>query len=78
MKFKKGDKVIFIGQSNKRYAWELEKGKVYTVETKAADEFETYISVSYGTTRSSWYIESDFVSLNEARKLKLIELDERS
>lgn len=78
MKYKIGDKVIFLKRSSKIDAWSLNNYEEYEIVNRAFDK--TGINVYYGVKdrigqESTWYIEEDFLSLKEARKIKLDKLN---
>jgi hypothetical protein len=78
MKFKIGDKVVFIQQSYKEYAWKLNEHETYTVSNLAFStyEVENYIAVKNykGQEESTWYLEKDFMKIKELRKQKLTKI----
>lgn len=77
MKFKIGDKVVFIHNTNIAYAWKLCDYSTYIISDYAIDNYSTiHYSVDNlnNNTYSSWYNEKDFVTLKEYRKLKLNKL----
>lgn len=74
MKYKIGDKVIFLKRSSKIDAWPLNNYEEYEIVNRAFDNSGT--NVFYGVEDrkgqgSTWYLEEDFLSLIEARKIKL-------
>jgi hypothetical protein len=74
MKYKIGDKVIFLKKSYKEDAWPLIDFEKYEISNRAFDKMgiDTYYGVINKDGRSStWYLEEDFISLNEYRKLKI-------
>ena len=82
MRFKKGDKVFFIGDDELKYAWKLDKNEEYEICDMAYKD-EHFIEFRYGVkptnknttwTTSTWYNEEDFITLKEYRKLKLQKL----
>lgn len=78
MKYRIGDKVMFLKRSEKIDAWPLNNYEEYEIVNRAFDD--TGINVFYGVEDkkgqgSSWYIEEDLLSLKEARKIKLDKLN---
>jgi len=74
MSHKIGDKVIFIKRSYKEYAWELNDFDEFEITDKAFDKMgiDTYYGVKdKNGNYSSWYLETDFKTVKELRKLKL-------
>ena len=74
MKYKIGDKVVFIKKaSSKEDAWPLVDYEEYIITHRSSD-----INTCYGVKSkekygdySTWYEEQDFIGLKEYRKLKL-------
>ena len=85
MKYKIGDKVIFIKKSSKEDAWPLKNYEEYIVSSKSysGEREEPYHKKDYtpntyyygvkckNGSESTWYDEIDFIGLKEYRKLKL-------
>lgn len=79
MKFKINDKVIFVKRSYKEYAWQLNENEEYTINNVAFDSMgiDTYYGVIHKNgTESTWYLDCDFISVKEYRKLKLKKINE--
>jgi hypothetical protein len=83
MKFKVGDKAIYIGFNDGIYerpnAWKLERLKEYTIDN-CAFEMNKDTGMFYAVsddkgTHTSWYKEKDFISIVEARKKKLEQIE---
>lgn len=80
MKFRIGDNVIFIKRSYKEDAWPLNNYEKYTITNRAFDRMgiDTFYAVKDNNGKeSTWYIEDDFLTLKEYRKLKIKKLNER-
>lgn len=80
MKYRIGDKVIFIKKSYKEDAWKLNNFEEYTITDRAFDNMgiDTFYGVCHKDgTSSTWYLEEDFISLKEYRKFKIKKLNER-
>lgn len=85
MKFTIGDKVIYIGFNDDGLdgpnAWKLERLQEYTITNKAfeinKDTGMFYGVRDYKGTESTWYKEKDFISIVEARKLKLEKIEKQ-
>ncbi len=78
-KFKIGDKVVYIGFSEDN-SWKLIRNKIYSIDNRAF-EIRKDTGMFYSVTddkdvHTSWYKEKDFISIIEARKLKLDKLNE--
>ena len=80
MKYKIGDKVVFLKISHEEDAWPLNDYEEYIVVNKSYSGDEEYHyepkTHYYGVkhkdgTESTWYNEMDFIGLKEYRKLKL-------
>jgi len=75
MKFHVGDNVIFINNSKNIYGWNLKEYKTYKIygySYRYSDNLSDILySVKFGTTIQSWYLECDFMSIKEYRKLKI-------
>lgn len=76
MKYKIGDKVIFFKNSTKIDAWPLINYEEYEIINRAFNDFGTAF---YGVKdkkgqESTWYLEKDFLSLKEVRRLKINKL----
>ena len=79
MKFKINDKVFFFKRSYKEYAWELNENEEYTITNVSFDRMgiDTYYGVKHKNgTESTWYLERDFITTKEYRKLKLMKINE--
>jgi len=76
-KFNIGDKVIYIG-FNDGLRWSLERYKTYTISNRAfevrKDTGMFYSLTDDRGTHKSWFKENEFISIIEARKLKLEKL----
>ena len=56
MKYKIGDKVIYIKQSFEQYSWDLKKFEEYMVTNRAFDSKNDYLAIKWKDgTESSWY-----------------------
>lgn len=71
MKYKIGDKVIFIKESYEEDSWKLINYNLYQIS-----RVFTYINTLYAVKNNkgketAWYNERDFISLKEYRKQKL-------
>lgn len=74
MKYKIGDKVIFIKKSNKEDAWPLNDYEEYKITNRAFDNMgiDTFYGVkNKNGQESTWYLEMDFITIKELRKIKL-------
>lgn len=85
MKFKIGDKVIYIGFNDDGLdgpnAWKLKRLQEYTI-SNCAFEMKKDTGMFYSVTddkgvSTSWYKEKDFISIVEARKLKLEKIEKQ-
>ena len=72
MKYKIGDKVVFIKKpSSKEDAWPLIDYEEYII-TVHAFKYTHYYGVKHKNgSETTWYDEQDFIGLKEIRKLKL-------
>ena len=80
MKYKIGDKVIFIKKSLKEDSWKLNNYEEYIITEHSFNKhyhynYEAYTNY-YGVkhingSESSWYDEIDFTTIKEYRELKL-------
>ena len=80
MKYKIGEKVIFLKKSYKNDSWKLNKYEEYVITEHSfnkyyTDDYNAYTHY-YGVkqkngSESTWYDEMDFIGLKEYRKLKL-------
>jgi hypothetical protein len=74
MKYKIGEKVVFLKKYHEEDAWPLIDYEEYQISDKSFDSMG--IEIFYGVkhkngTRTTWYNEMDFIGLKEYRKLKL-------
>lgn len=85
MKFDIGDRVIFIKKSDKEDSWKLNNFEEYVITgvSKNLVSRKDYpiIGFYYGVKHKSgsettWYLEDDFLTIKEYRKLKLKKLNE--
>ena len=79
MKFRKGDKVFFIGD-NSKYSWKLNKYEEYEI-CGMSYKNDQFVEFYYGVknkkgTETTWYEEEDFITIKQLRKLKLDKLNE--
>ena len=78
MKYKIGDKVIFV-TSDKEYAWPLNNYEKYEITLSAQSPDHNDKTVYYAVKNkknieSTWYMEDNFITIQEYRKLKLNKL----
>jgi len=86
MNYKIGDKVVFIFDPLKIYAWKLDNYGIYEIENIAYgssdfDDYkkgEFYYSVKNKSCTTSWFEYDDFLPLKKYRKLKLKKLNDRN
>jgi len=79
MKYKIGDKVIYIGIPNNKHSWELNMLETYEIEKvifdtglNTNDNYNIYYSVIHkDNIVTCWYLEENFISIVKARKIKL-------
>jgi len=82
MRFKKGDKVVYIDRlpmTDEYKGWQLNKYETYEVINIACNKQG---EIFYGVkdkkgTETTWFSEEDFIELKEYRKLKLEKLHEK-
>jgi hypothetical protein len=79
MKYKKGDKVVFVKNPHELYGWILINYQPYEIDKYwidingiIGDKNSVYYIVNGDIY--SWYHESNFISIKESRKLKLNKL----
>ncbi len=82
MKFKTGEKVVFIGSNDTILAWKLNVYETYIVTNHAFNKHEPttmFVSVSNleRTKNISWFAEDLFISLVDCRKMKLEKINDR-
>lgn len=75
MKYHVGDKVVFINNSKTIYEWTITEYKIYKIYGYSTHTSGVVYSVKFGSTIQSWYLECDFMSLIEYRKLKIEKLN---
>ena len=87
MKYKIGERVVFIKKSNKENAWDLNNYEIYTISDYAYNNISNNDYVVnknyYGVwdkdgSESTWYDEIDFIGLKEYRKIKLEKINNES
>ena len=87
MKYKIGEKVVFIKKSYKSDSWKLNNYEEYIITEHAFNKYYTddynaythYYGVRHKNgSETTWYDEMDFVSLKEYRKLKLKKINEQA
>ena len=87
MKYKKGDKVIFIKKSSKEDSWRLNNYEEYEITNIAHNVSSTSYNIIEGyyygvkhkdDSETTWYEENDFITIQEYRKLKLNKLNEKT
>ena len=81
MKYKIGDKVVFIKKSHKEYACPLNDYEEYIINNRAFDKMgiDMYYGVKHKNgTETTWYDENDFIGLKEYRKKKLEKINGQS
>lgn len=77
MKYKIGEKVVFIKKSSKEDSWSLNDYEEYIISNISYDTIIWYGVKHKNGSETTWYREMDFIGLKEYRKLKLEKINDR-